>query len=66
MTRLILLIVTSLLLGSCWGYQDTDDYRQRKRLRDSDRMYYEVKRVRKKCSPNRGKPGRIHRKKYYS
>ena len=44
----------------------TDEIRQRNRIKESERMFKETHRVRKKCSPRRGRPRRSHRKRFYS
>jgi len=57
-----------LLLTGCASteYYQSDEYKIKMRHKQSRDMFEETHRVRKKCSPRRNRPGRAHRKRYYS
>lgn len=60
------ILLVLLLVYSCRMGLDIDERRRGDRIRESMRMMREVERVREKCSPRNGRPGRVHRKRYYS
>lgn len=66
MIRLILFAFCIISFSSCYIGMTTDEIRQRNRIKESERMFKETHRVRKKCSPRRGRPRRSHRKRFYS
>lgn len=60
------IVVLLMILSSCYVGMTVDERRAKQRLRDSERMYREVHRVRKKCVPRMKRVGRPHRHVYYS
>lgn len=61
-------IVLALLLTSCASadYYNSDDYKRKMRIRQSDEMFETTHKIRKKCAPRGGRPRKPRRKRFYS
>lgn len=61
-----IIILALLTTGCATSYRQSEEYKIKQRQKQSMEMYELTHKVRKKCAPRRNRPGRAHRKRYYS